>query len=279
MPKLESLGRFMSAVLATVALAAIAFGQNASPTQNGAPAQGRSRAAGPVTMTECEGTNNCANWTFLGTQGNGQWPSGEVANLTVERFDADSVVIQRADSTGPTAGLTAVYTGTRHGNRIGGEYTSSWPGHWSNQQGNWYATIGKAQVSLPMVMHFCIHCEEGKGSTLKWENGHYVDVTPGGGPPGGNTYTVESFTRDSVIMHRTMYGTYQGTAVLTGQISENGDSVVNGIHRWDGQPDNVHSFHMAWGAAIDTVPGNHRPDPVVIARPVVCYGWFFVVCE
>src|ERR1700685_468365 len=84
-----------------------------------------SKAATPVTMSECEGTNNCATWTFLGTQGNGQWPSGEVANLAVEHSDASTVVIRRADSTGPSAGLTAVYKGTRHGDRVSGEYTSS----------------------------------------------------------------------------------------------------------------------------------------------------------
>src|ERR1700685_1940620 len=82
-----------------------------------------SKAATPVTMTECEGTNNCATWTFLGTQGNGQWPSGEIANLSVDRYDDNSVVIRRADSTGASAGLTVTYTGTRHGDQGGGEYT------------------------------------------------------------------------------------------------------------------------------------------------------------
>lgn len=47
----------------------------------------RSKTPTPVTMTECEGVNNCATWTFLGTQGNGQWPTGETANLSVERYD------------------------------------------------------------------------------------------------------------------------------------------------------------------------------------------------
>jgi hypothetical protein len=60
----------------------------------------------PTAMTECEGTNNCATWTFLGGQGNGQWPSGEIANLTVERYDDKTVTIRRADSTGASAGAT-----------------------------------------------------------------------------------------------------------------------------------------------------------------------------
>jgi hypothetical protein len=185
------------------------------------------QAASPVTMTECEGTNNCATWTFLGSQGNGQWPSGEVANLTVENFDADTVVIRRADSTGVAAGLTAVYKGTRHGDRIGGEFTSSWPGHWDGKAGNWYATIEKNSVSLPTLMHWCIDCANGMGGTLVWENGHYLNVND---VPGQTTIlTVEKFTRESVVLHRTNSGRYPGSAVLTGQISAQGNSIANGI--------------------------------------------------
>jgi len=242
------------------------------------PAPKKSTAAASFSMTECEGTNNCATWTFLGKQGNGQWPSGEIANLTVERFDNDSVVIRRADSTGAAAGLTATYTGTRQGGRIGGEFTSSWPGHWNSQSGNWYATVEKTAMSLPSVIHMCIRCEEGKGGTLVWENGHYAETT--NGPNGGSTYTVESFTRQSVILHRNMFGTYQGKATLTGQLSEQGNSIVNGIQRWDGS-DNVHAFHMAWGSAINTVIGDYSTaQPTVVVRPAICYPWFFtIICQ
>lgn len=241
-------------------------------TQQSSKPQG----SAPVTMTECEGANNCATWTFLGTQGNGQWPSGETANLSVERVDAASVLIRRADSTGPSAGLTAVYKGTRNGDRIDGEYTSSWPGHWETKSGNWYATVGKAAQSPPTVMHWCVRCETGLGGTLVWENGHYRELND---VPGQTTIlTVESFTRQSVILHRTNSGLYPGTAVLTGQISEQGDSIVNGIQR---QPNGqTHPFRAAWGTAINTIPGTRGQEPVVVARPLVCFSWFFtLVCE
>ena len=130
MTQAHSLRTLLVVVLATLALTAVTYTQTTRSTQKAEQAPSKSKAAAPVTMTECEGTNNCGTWTFLGAQGNGQWPSGEVANLSVERYDADSVVIRRADSTGSAAGLTAVYTGTRHGVRVGGEFTSSWPGHW-----------------------------------------------------------------------------------------------------------------------------------------------------
>jgi len=137
-------------VLLLCAGSELAFGQNA------AKAPSKPQAASPVTMTECEGVNNCATWTFLDTQGNGQWPSGEIANLSVERYDNDSVVIRRADSTGPSAGLTAVYTGTRHGDRVGGDFTSSWPGHWNNKSGNWYATIETTTQSPQNAQHIAL---------------------------------------------------------------------------------------------------------------------------
>jgi hypothetical protein len=269
------LGTFMSIVLATFTLASISYGQSAQ-AQKAAPAPPKPQASVPVTMTECEGTNNCATWTFLGKQGNGQWPSGEVANLTVESLDGDAVVIHRADSTGSAAGLTAIYKGTRHGERIGGEFTSSWPGHWDDKAGNWYATIGKNSVSLPTVMHMCIDCAHGMGGTATWENDHYL-ILPD--VPGQRTIlTVESFTRQAVILHRTNSGRYPGTAVLTGQISEQGNSIVNGIQtNPDGQ---TRTFQAAWGTAINSVPGTRGPDPVVVVRPVVCYPWFFtIVCQ
>jgi len=231
----------------------------------------KSSASAPVTMTECEGTNNCATWTFLGKQGTGQWPSGETASLTVEHFDADSVVIHRADSTGPSAGLTADYRGTRKGDRIAGEFTVLRSGA-NPVTANWYATIGQSQHALPRLMHGCIRCEPGYGGTFVWENDHYTNVAA---PEGiHEILTVESFTRESVILHMTRTGRYSGTDVMRGQISPQGNTIVNGVLK-DGR-----TFHMAWGDAIDTVPGTRVADPVVVARPVVCYGWFFtVVCE
>lgn len=237
--------------------------------------------AAPVRMTECEGTNNCASWTFLGTQGNGRWPSGESASLRVERFDADSVAIHRADSDGPSAGLTAEYKGSRHGDRIGGEFTSSWPGHWENKTGDWYATIQKNAVGIPHVVHACIRCEQGKGSTWVWEDGQYMNVAHINNTTA--TMTVESFTPEAVVLHLRRTGQYPGTGVITGQIAPDGNHLINGWYRADGNPSADHSFQMAWGAAIDTVYGDYShvpPAASLVAVPVVCFQWFFsIVCN
>jgi hypothetical protein len=267
----HSLGTFVSVVLATFALTTISHGQNTQAAPKAAPALSKRQAAGPVTMTECEGTNNCATWTFLGEQGNGQWPSGDVANLSVESLDGDNVVIRRADSTGSSAGLTAVYKGVRRDDRIGGEFTSSWPGHWNNKSGNWYATIGKAAHSLPSVMHFCAaHC-----LTFTWENGQYTNYTNLPGQWGEKrVLVVESFTRESVVLRRTDTGSYPLTAVMTGQISSEGNSIVNGLSNGSSP------YKLTWGTALNSIPGDDGPTPPVVARPVVCYPWFFgMVCS
>jgi len=253
-----------------------------TPEVPAAQATSKPRTGAPVTMTECEGTNNCATWTFLGTQGNGQWPSGEVANLSVEHFDTGTVVIRRADSTGPSAGLTAVYRGTRNGNRVGGEFTSSWPGHWNNMTGNWYATIGKSAQSPPILMRVCDPYPNSTCATLTWNNGHYDGVFNNGGTA---TFTVESFSPDSVIMHRVDTSRVNYAYVYKGKISSQGNSILDGI--WEGDQGTqlagkLGHFAATWGTAFQDNPAAKKqgPAPVFVARPTVCYPWFFtVICE
>ena len=280
MTRTYSLGISVSVVLAILALATVSHGQTS------APAPSKPKTAVPVTMTECEGTNNCATWTFLGAQGNGQWPSGEVANLSVERYDANSVVIRRADSTGSSAGLTAVYTGIRHDDRVGGDYTSSWPGHWNSKSGNWYATVERNPAGPPSVMHVCLaNC-----GTWTLDKGPPFNKPHYGSAASTTLVTVDSWTRESVIMNRTDTGSVPGTAILTGKLSSDGNSIVNGNIAWTWHPccgTGSGPFTAAWGPAINTVPGSNaerdrgRPQqPVVILRPaIVCIPWFFsVVC-
>jgi len=263
----RSLGMLVSVVLATFAGMTISNGQSIPLAQNPAQAPSKLQAASSVTLRECEGTNNnCATWTFFGSQGNGQWSTGEIAgelaNLTLSRQDDKTIVISRVDTAGPLAGLKANYTGTREDDGIGGTFESSrlgdGPGqHWVKKTGHWSATDAAAPMSLPTVMHWCIDvgCANGKGGMLIWENGHYLALND---VPGQTTiFVVESFTRQSVVIRRIMTGRYPGTAVLTGQLSEQGNSIVNGFQTYpNGQP---RPFRAAWGAAIDTVPGPPPP--------------------
>jgi hypothetical protein len=260
-----------------IAAVAPSYSQVAQPTPNAAQPALNPKAAVPVAMTECEGTNNCANWTFLGSQGNGQWPTGEVANLSVEGYDINTVTIRRADSTGSSAGLTAVYTGTRHDDHVVGEFTSSWPGHWEKKTGAWYATVG-SPITPPSVMHFCdVNCV-----TLKWEDGHYLATND------NEIWTVESFTRESVILRRTVTRP-AFTKIYKGQISPEGDRLVNAVNPFAG-PGQPAKIDLAWGAALGSVPGSNAErdraqgspqprQPVLVVAPVVCIPWFFtMVC-
>ena len=105
----------------------------------------------PTKLLECEGGQcipgggggGSGTWTFDGHEGHAQWPgSGAVANLTIERFDFDGILIRRVDIAGRTPGITAVYTGKVEGNRIEGHVTWSWPGHWNRSPtSTWYAIV------------------------------------------------------------------------------------------------------------------------------------------
>jgi hypothetical protein len=211
-------------------------------------AQGAEKSHTPaqITMTECEGTNNCATWTFVGTQGTGKWPSGELSNLIVERLDDNSVVIRRADSTGPSAGLTALYTGTRHGDRIGGEFTSSWQGHGDDKTGYWYATISRNQQDLPPAMRMCLAPNYNVCWDWTWNSGHYDGVMTNGDR---GTMTTESFTPELIVLR---VKTARYSAVVTGKISSQANSVVNAD--WSNTLGQAGLLNIAWGSALAAVP-------------------------
>ena len=87
----------------------------------------------PWKIWECEAAE-CGLWVFTGQSGIAMWPSGTRANLVLRHADAQGFVVQRSDNAGGTPGLTAVSTGKRVGNRVEGEVTLWWPGHWDGEQ-------------------------------------------------------------------------------------------------------------------------------------------------
>ncbi len=105
----------------------------------------------PTKLLECEGGQcvpgtgggGAGIWVFNGRQGHGEWPGSQaIAQLTIERFDYDSLLIRRVDRGGRTPGVTAIYTGKIEGNHIDGKVTWSWPGHWNKSPSStWYATV------------------------------------------------------------------------------------------------------------------------------------------
>lgn len=117
----------------------------------------------------------------------------------------------------------------------------------------------KRPPGIPDVIHWCAkHC-----TTLVWQDGHYANSDP----PFSSEYSLESFTNESFVMLRTDYKTkggetvLQGRAVLSGRISQQGNTVANGKITWTYHPccgpgTGTSPFIAAWGAALNTVPGS-----------------------
>jgi hypothetical protein len=247
-----------SVAILPLVLTGVMYGQNSSQQQS----PPRTRDDIPYSMTECEGINNCADWSFLGSQGNGKWPSGELASFVVETVKVHDdksvdIKIHRRDSTGSSAGMKVEYVGTMIGTQIGGSYSANWPGHWDDKTktGFWYAVLGDAPKShsLPSTIHFCgANC-----ATMKLiADGKYVVTTRNGfeSPDFSSTWTVESFTPQFVKIHRVDTGSYAQDSIFTAQISSDGEHLTS--IKWDGKPN--YKVMFAWGSAICSVPGSNR---------------------
>lgn len=121
----------------------------------------------------------------------------------------------------------------------------------------------------PAVLHFCAaHC-----STWYLTHDHkgYAGVADYPGiPDNGPGVVIESFTRDSVVLNRTdapnQWFPKGLKAIITGQISPDGNSLVNGKIRWTFGQSGIYDVRLAWGAALDSIPGSDAPA-VAQAQP------------
>jgi hypothetical protein len=225
----------------------IAYGQtNHQPAVQSPQAQLSSKAR--VMVTECQGVNNCAIWTFTGWSGNGKWPTGEEANLTVKSIQGNRITIERDDFDGPTVGLHVTYTGDFDHNDVGGTFDSGDKG----THGQWYWISGDSEVSLPPVIHFCLaNC-----FTFYLDGRRYYN-SPDKSKHGVYAWTVEKFTPASIIIRRVET---TATATLEGQMSADATTAqgtqtgTGGI--WKNAP--VGKFQASWGTSLDVVPGSNE---------------------
>jgi TIR domain len=214
----------------------------------------------PAVMRVCDPVGTCGTWTWNNGHYDGVW-IGVTATLTVVSFSPESVIIKRTDS-GSRAGYAYVYTG-----KISSQGDSILNGEWSGEagsrqegsSGHFTATWGAAlrDIPPPAVMRVCANPRDySKCSTWTWTNGHYAGWREWGAIA---TMTVESFTPESVVIRRTDTGPpgpgHPGagfTAIYVGQISSQGDSILNGQVR-----DNrggIGQFWAYWGAALRDHP-------------------------
>jgi hypothetical protein len=104
----------------------------------------------PARLSECEEKGCGGDWQFSGRAGRAHWPNGVEAELAIERFDEEQVVIRREDVSTMTLGVTAVYVGQLRGRRVEGEVTYSWPGRWPQPVVvTWHAIIEAAAARPP----------------------------------------------------------------------------------------------------------------------------------
>lgn len=106
-----------------------------------------------IAICECE-MDDCPGaaaglWMLDGSTGTATWSNlATIADLTVERFDRDQVVIKRRNATSSQPGLTAVYTGAMRGNEIDGEVVYTWPGFQGGVlRRRWHGFIANADES------------------------------------------------------------------------------------------------------------------------------------
>jgi hypothetical protein len=119
--------------------------------------------------------------------------------------------------------------------------------------------LGKTPPDQPDVIHWCArHC-----ITLVLQNGHYSNAEE----PGKSEWILDSLTKESFAMQRTDFQVkagetiVAGKAVLSGRLSEQGNSVTDGKITWTYHPccgTGTSSFTAAWGAALNTVPGSDK---------------------
>jgi hypothetical protein len=122
-------------------------------------------------------------------------------------------------------------------------------------------TFPKNPEGPPSVMHWCAaNC-----FTLNWVNGHYVALD--NGQPLGSVWTVGKFTPGSVVIFRKETA---ATAVLTGQISSGGNSIVNGRITWTSGVTGTFPYQAAWGTALNALPGSNAERDSVKVSSVPC---------
>jgi hypothetical protein len=120
-------------------------------------------------------------WVFDGAEGTVSSPSSQAGSrLTIERFDSDSIMVRRADQTGPTAGRTAVYTGSVRGSLISGTVEWAWPDHADYPKKGVFSGMLQDQPSAPSTVGAPISSTNSSNSPppelLVCENGGVCDA-------------------------------------------------------------------------------------------------------
>jgi hypothetical protein len=230
--------------------------------QNTVRSASKSQAPEKITMTECEGGDNCATWTFLWASGKGygKWRNGEEAVLEIEALASGKIVVHRSDVTGAKEGLTATYDGTLTDHQLGGNFDYAYKG--KTGSGYWNAIVGPAPPTPPAVMRVCAAvC-----ATWTWNNGHYEGLWENGLT---GTMTIVSFTQESVNIDAQMHDSTNQLRSYKGTISADGNSILGGKQTFVGTG-YVIPFMATWGAVLNTARvQNEQQTPTQLGNDAV----------
>jgi enterochelin esterase-like enzyme len=251
------------------------------------PSQVSSSAKLPAVLTEAECMGEpCApdsgirgTWKLSGILGTADWSNGAEAKIVIERFDEAGVEIRRIDLPNSASyGLTAVYKGTRDGDRVEGTVVWSWNGHWNDEhpEGRWSAEIRNSlpapsparAISVPSSILECEadQCAPGRTGGCRWTfNGKEGESHC----RNGAAFKLEilKFDTDGIVIRRTdLPGSVSAglTALYTGTLR--GKSITGiGTWSWPGHWNN-HNPSGKWSATVDDTGSTVLPpvpDPLV----------------
>lgn len=131
-------------------------------------AAAQTAAPTPPAVTECEPEGCIIQLKFQGGQAEAHWGNGAVGNLTIEKYDGQTITMRRTDTAGGSAGLSGVYTGTRTGNDFAGTMTWTWPGHGDLSNGTlkWTATPWATADPVPVSGAVASKLEKSRASVM-----------------------------------------------------------------------------------------------------------------
>lgn len=203
-------------------------------------------------------------WSFNGILGKADWNNDAEAKVVIERFDAGDVEIRRIDLPNSSSyGLTAVYKGSIHGNRVEGTVVWSWNGHWNDEHpsGHWSAEIRQSTPAAPAVKAIPVpasmieceadQCAPGREGGCRWIfHGWEGEAHCRNGA--AFKLDVLKFDTDGIVLLRTeLPGSVSAglTALYTGTLR--GTSITGiGTWSWPGHWNN-HNPSGKWFATVD----------------------------
>jgi enterochelin esterase-like enzyme len=245
----------------------------------------------PTTLieTECDG-EHCvpdgkvrATWRFDGVLGTGDWNNGAEAKVVIERFDEGGVELHRIDLPNSSSyGLTAVYKGALHDDRVEGTVVWSWNGHWNDQHpaGHWSAEIRTSPLAAPLPEAIKIpaslveceadQCAPGRQGGCRWTfQGREGESHCRNGA--ASKLDVLKFDSGGIVIRRTEMPSSVSvglTALYTGTLY--GDRITGiGTWSWPGHWNN-HNPSGRWFATVDDTGSTALPPvPGPLVSPEV----------